>query len=225
MSFGFSLSDFLEVIDRARQTYDNYRKAPKEFHEACREISSLYAILEALEDEVKDEKSPLLRTEESQQHFKEIITGCGEVLTELYSISVKYGTLGTENAKLLHRLRFPHKTVDELRRKLTYHTNTLSTFLETVGLGTLGRVEKRLEYAEQQTLKVHETLECTSSSVVRIEQSLERSEKVHTQMGSKLEDAANERREILKAVHDLGSEFRAGAKGNSTLSARTDDGM
>jgi len=140
------------------------------------------------------------------------------------AISVKYSTLGTDNVKVWHRFRFPHKEVGELRKKLTYHTNMLSTFLDTIGLGTMGRVEKRLIVAEEQSIRVQNNLKSTSDGVVRIEGSLTKAETIQIQMGSKLDDAASERREILKAVHDLGSEFRAGAREKSMLTERTDDG-
>jgi hypothetical protein len=224
MSFGFSLGDFLQVIGLARKTYSDFHNAPREFHEVSREIGSLYAILEALQDEVKDPTSPLLHHEERQRNFKNIITGCGVVLTEMNEVREKHSSLGTEDAKILHRFRFPHKKVDELRRKLTYHTNILSTFSDTIGLGTLGRVEKRLDLAAEQSIRVHESLKTTSDCVVLIEENISQAEAVHVQIASKLDDAANERREILKGVHDLGSEFRAGAREKSLLTARTDDG-
>src|SRR4051794_19820369 len=106
MSFGFSIGDFLKVIDLAQKGYNSCRNAPSEFQQVGREIGSLYSILEALEDEVSDPKSPLLRYEERQKHFAEIITGCGVLLVELEKISSKYSSLGTENTKLLHRFRF-----------------------------------------------------------------------------------------------------------------------
>jgi hypothetical protein len=223
MSFGFSVSDFLHIIGLARTTYNNCLNAPREFHEAGRETGSLYAILDALKDEVDDPESPLLHHEQRTKDFARIVTCCRSVLSDLDQIVAKYSTLGTDNARMWHRFRFPHKEVGELRNKLTCHTNMLSTFLDAIGLGTLGRVEKRLDAVEEQSVRVHERLTSASDCVLRIEQNLTDAETLRTQMDGKLDKAASERREILMAVHDLGSQFRAGTRENSVLTAHTDD--
>lgn len=223
MSFGFSVGDFLQIVSLVRTTYNNCLNAPREFHEAGREIASLYAILDALRDEVNDPESPLLRHEQRSKDFARIVTSCGSVLSDLDRIVAKSSALGTDKAKMWHRFRFPHKEVGELREKLTYHTNILSTFLDAIELGTLGRVEKRLDSVEVQSVHVHERLTGASDCFVRIEQNLTNAEALQTQMDGKLDTAASERREILVCLHDLVSEFRAGARENTVLTTHTDD--
>jgi hypothetical protein len=198
MSFGYSVGDFLLVIELARTTYINCRRAPREFCEAVQAVKSLYIVLKALEDEVNDPRSPLLQHEQREKDFVEITASCLSVLAELDKIAVKYSSLGTNDAKLRHRLGFPNEKIRQLRGKLGFYTSALSSLLGTVGLGSLGRLEKALE-----------TVRNTEQSQARMEQ--------------KLDEATCERQEILKAVHDLGFQFRAGAKESSILSAHTDD--
>jgi hypothetical protein len=223
MSFGFSLGDFLLAINMARETCSNCLKAPKEFHEAGRAVKSLSVVLEALEDELKDPKSPVLRHKRSVADLAAIIQSCQSVLTELNTIVLKYSSLGTDDAKLWHRFRFPHKEIGLIKGKLVYHTSMLSSFLDTIGLGSLGRLEKTAKDGEIRSMQVQETVLSTERSQVRVEQKIDEAATLGTKLNIKLDDAASERKEILKAVHDLGTEFRSGARENTILSAHTGD--
>lgn len=199
MSFGFGVSDFLLVLGMAHTTYTSCIKAPREFREAAQAVKSLYVVLKALEEEACDPKSPLLRNEQRAEDVAAIMASCLSVLADLDKIAVKYSSLGTDDPRLWHRLRFPNGHIGELTRKLAYYTSTLSFLLDTIGLGALGRLE------------------------LQMEQKLDEAKVLGTNMNRKLDDATCERREILKAVHDLGYQYRAGARENSILSAHTDD--
>src|SRR5271154_5349516 len=155
MSFGISPGDFVIAINLARETCSNYLKAPKEFHEVGRAADGLSVVLEALEDERKDPRSPLRR---SKLGLRGITESCESVLAALNTIVLKYSSLGTDDVKLRHRFGFPHKEAGLLKGKLAYHTSTLSTFLNTVGLGSLGRLEKAAEDAEDRGIQVQETV-------------------------------------------------------------------
>jgi hypothetical protein len=78
---------------------------------------------------VNDPILPLLCREERQRNFTEIVIGYKVVSIEINKIKEKYSSLGISNTKILYHFRFPYKAV-ELRRKLTYHTSMLSTFLD-----------------------------------------------------------------------------------------------
>jgi hypothetical protein len=199
MSFGFGVSDFLLVLGLARATYTSCIKAPREFREAAQAVKSLYVVLKALEEEANDPGSPLLRNGQRAEDVAAIMASCLSVLADLDKIAVKYSSLGTDDPRLWHRLRFPNGHIGELTRKLAYYTSTLSFLLDTIGLGALGRLE------------------------LQMEQKLDEAKVLGTNMNRKLDDATCERREILKAVHDLGYQYRAGARENSILSAHTDD--
>jgi chromosome segregation ATPase len=223
MSFGFSVGDFLLVICMARTTYTNCLKAPREFHQAAQAVESLYVVLRAIEDEVDDPISPLRRDERRAKEFTVITKRCKLVLEQLDKIVLKYSSLGTDDTRLWHRIRFPNTEVGELRGKLSCYTSALSSFLGTVGLGALGRLEKAIDTAGSTSIHIQKTMMNAEQSQVRVEQKLNEAKDLRTQMNCKLDDATNERREILRAVHDLGSQFRAGARENSILSAHTDD--
>lgn len=158
MSFGYSVGDVLLVIELARKTYTNCLRAPREFCEAGQAVKSLYIVLKALEDEVNDPRSPLLRHEQRQNDFVDITASCLSVLAELDKIVVKYSSLGTNDVKLRHRLGFPNEEITQLRGKLGFYTSTLSSLLGTVGLGSLGRLEKTLNNTELRNIKVQETM-------------------------------------------------------------------
>ena len=213
MSFGYSTGDFLQVIRMAYATYTHCRRAPREFCSASQAAKSLYIVLKALQDELDDPRS-VLPQDERLKDLDVITMSCKSVLAELDKVVVKYSSLGTSDPRLWHRFRFPSTEIGELTRKLAYYSSALSFLLETIGLGAFGRLEKALDTAERRRVQVQE------QGQVQMEQKLN---DVGTNMNRKLDEATCERREILKAVHDLGSLYRAGARENSMLSAHTND--
>lgn len=223
MSFGFGVSDFLLVLGLARTTYTSCIQAPREFREAAQAVKSLYVVLKALEEEAIDSRSPLLRNGQRAEDVAAIMASCLSVLADLDKIAVKYNSLGTDDPRLWHRLRFPNGHIGELTRKLAYYASALSFLLDTIGLGALGRLEKALDVAELRSTQVQEKVLNTEQRQLQMEQKLNEAKVLRTNMNRKLDDAICERREILKAVHDLGYQYRAGARENSILSAHTDD--
>jgi hypothetical protein len=89
MSIGISAGDFVIAINLARETCSNCLKAPKEFHEAGRAADGLSVVLEALEDERKDPRSPLRRSKRRARHLRSITVS-------LISITIENAYLATE---------------------------------------------------------------------------------------------------------------------------------
>jgi len=92
MSFGFSPSDVFALIQLAKTTCDDCRKAPRHFGEAGRGARSLHLLFQS---EVENPTSLLNRNEECKSHIAEIASNCKLVLTQLDTIVQKYASLGT----------------------------------------------------------------------------------------------------------------------------------
>ena len=81
------------------------------------------------------------------------MTNCRSVLTDLEQLLSKYQTLGKldgSRAKPWDKLRFGNKDLSSVREKLVVHTNALSLFLQTLGTGSLGRIERVLDHLVQE---------------------------------------------------------------------------
>lgn len=147
MSFGFSPSDVFALMQLAKTTYDNCRRAPEHFGEAGRGAKSLHLVFQNLQSEIQNPTSLLNRNEDAKSHIAEIANNCKIVLSQLDGIVRKHSSLGTSKVKALDRFRFPRKEVLDIQGKLGLHESHLMTYLETIGVSALGRVEQKFETA------------------------------------------------------------------------------
>ncbi len=70
---------------------------------------------------------------------------CNGVLQQLNKLLIKYKSLGTKSKKAWDRLRWGTENLAEIREKIMSHTSSLNLFLTTLGTGSLGRIEKKLD--------------------------------------------------------------------------------
>ena len=151
MSFGFSPSDVVLLVQLAWATVRNSRKACGEYAELTRETTSLHVNLKRLERETAKPESPINRPSDTcRQDLAPIVGGCGKALDVLDRILEKYNALSDEERsrrKLWKAVRFGNgelASVKDLRLKLTYYTSNLSLFLNMVSMGSMGIVEKQM---------------------------------------------------------------------------------
>ena len=151
MSFGFSPSDVVLLVQSAWTTVRNSRKACGEYAELTREVTSLHVNLQRLERETAKPESPINRPSDTcRQDLAPIVDGCGKTLDVLDRILEKYNALSDEERskrKLWKAVRFGNgelANVKDLRSKLTYYTSNLALFLNMVSMGSMGIVEKQM---------------------------------------------------------------------------------
>lgn len=154
MSFGFSVGDFVLLVQLAFRTVDNARKACGEHNELTHETSRLHAVLQRVQQEASKPESPINRPGDSyREELASIASGCRRVLNSMDKILEKYNALSNQEKsvrKLWQKVRFGNwQIVDirDLRLKITYYTSALSLFLNMVSAGSIGRVEKQMDEA------------------------------------------------------------------------------
>lgn len=67
------------------------------------------------------------------------------VLLQLQRLVTRYKSLGTNQKRTWDRIKFGTEGIHDIREKLTFHTSAIQLFLNTLGTGSLGRIEKKLE--------------------------------------------------------------------------------
>lgn len=154
MSFGFSAGDVVLFVRLAWKTVQNARKACGEHDELTREVSSLHVVIERLEKEASKPESPINRpNDKCKKELQDIVSGCEKVLKALNSVLEKYNALSKRERsakRLWQRVRFSNgelADMRDLREKLTYYTSALSLFVNTISMGSIGRVEQQMETA------------------------------------------------------------------------------
>ena len=97
MSFGFSASDVVLLVQSAWTTVQNSRKACGEYAELTREMTSLHANLRRLERETAKPESPINRPSDTcRQDLAPIVDGCRKALDVLDKILGNYNALSDE---------------------------------------------------------------------------------------------------------------------------------
>ena len=154
MSFGYSASDAVFLGQLAWKTFQNSRKACGEHDELTREVSSLHAVICRLEKEASKPESPINRPgDRCKEELQAIVGGCETVLKLLDRVLEKYNTLSEKERsvkKLWKRVRFGNgelADVRDLRGKLKYYTSLLSLFVNMISMGSIGRVEQKMDTA------------------------------------------------------------------------------
>jgi hypothetical protein len=153
MSFGFSVSDSILLIDAARTQYNNCVAAGAEYHDLARDVKTLHSVLELLHDESLKASSPLLGGDLAfATHLAPAINGCERILEDLQTLLAKYESLSSNKPvnptrKLWDKIRFGSKIQElrEVRRKIILYTTTIAVLLDTMQLRATGRLEDKLD--------------------------------------------------------------------------------
>lgn len=106
----------------------------------------MHTALKELEDEIENPDSILNRTGAGKKaELGLLVKNCTGVLQQLNKLLTKYKSLGTTSKRTWDRLRWGAENLQDIREKLLTHTSSLTLFLTTLGTGSLGRIEKKLD--------------------------------------------------------------------------------
>jgi hypothetical protein len=142
MSFGCSLSDIVTLVQLTTGAYSNWKNACGEYNEITSVLNSLNVILERLRTEVTTPNSPLQRGSVNYQDQVTLLGNSATIVAQLNDVIVKFQHLGQSRRSNWDRLRLANRNLGEMRSKLISHTSLLSAFLDTINVGTLGRIEQ-----------------------------------------------------------------------------------
>lgn len=163
MSFGWSATDVANLAKLIWTTVRNCRKACGEYDEVTRQCESLHSVIRRLKREKSNPTSLLNRREDFfWQDLLPSLDGIQKVVLDIDSIVAKYASLNRKEkglgrlVQLWTKAKFGNKELDalnDLRSRARFFTSTMSTLLETVTSGSLGRIERSLDEAGLKDLK------------------------------------------------------------------------
>ena len=149
MSFGFSPGDVVVITQLAFNVVQNARKACGAHDGLTREVSCLHVALHRLQNEAS--KSQLLLNcigDDWKDELATLIEDCGRILNVLSRILQKYNALSEEKrsvTKLWQRVKFGNGEMQDLskiRLELMTYTSLITMFINTLSLGSQGKVEE-----------------------------------------------------------------------------------
>ncbi len=106
----------------------------------------MHTATKELEDEIESPDSIFNRTgagKKTEQWL--LIRNCNSVLKKVNNLLIKYKSLGTGSKKTWDRLKWGSVDLSGIRENLMAHTSSLTLFLTTLRIGSLGRIEKKLD--------------------------------------------------------------------------------
>ena len=107
---------------------------------------SLHTAIKELQDEAENPDSIFNRSGAGKKkELAVLVQNCNGVLQKLNSLIIKYKSLGTKTKRTWDRLKWGTENLADIREKIMSHTSSLTLFLTTLGTGSLGRIEKRLD--------------------------------------------------------------------------------
>ncbi|KAK3717818.1 hypothetical protein LTR37_005589 [Vermiconidia calcicola] len=149
----------VSVTRLVKSAVRNIKSAPQDFTEADETVRSLEILFDSIATEVQRPESIFKRDPELDERFGVLLRLCLSPLTKLCQILKKYGSLGSDNVKFFDRLKFSKREVLEIQRELALRYANLSTFLETLGLGGIGRVESKVDTIREQQDRILEAID------------------------------------------------------------------
>jgi hypothetical protein len=187
MSFGFSVSDFINVGKIVLRLYNACQNAPREFQDLSSELSSIHIVLFGLAEQARDPTSLLLRRGADRGfEWTHIRNNLQSTLAELQDLVSRYQATGRS---AWHRMRLGSQNLSAVRLKLDFHLSAINTFVGSLALSALGRMEPVLgriesllwEYVREEraghktptVLTAHETNDMVSWKQVEMDLLLE----------------------------------------------------
>lgn len=152
MSFGFSVGDFVLLVQLAHRTFRNCQQAGAEYLEIASEVRCLHSVLRILRAEAQNPESKIFRQDATATaQLVEVVDGCKVVLGSLDVLLSKYEGLKDNQAgvgqKLRQRFGFGSKIADLgiIRGKIIMYTSTLSVLIDTMQLQGTERIETKVD--------------------------------------------------------------------------------
>jgi hypothetical protein len=153
MSFGYSVGDFVLLVQLAHKAFRNCQQAGDEYLEIASEVRCLHSVLRILRAEAESPESKIFRQDPSSiAQLIETADGCRNVLASLDALLMKYDGLNLDSKagtgkKLRHRLGFGSKIAElgVIRGKLITYTSTISVLIDTMQLQGTKRIETKVE--------------------------------------------------------------------------------
>ncbi|KXL51205.1 hypothetical protein M433DRAFT_41457, partial [Acidomyces richmondensis BFW] len=151
MSFGFSPSDIVALINIAAKTYQGWKNACGDYADITGSLDSLLIILRRVDREARQPGSVLVRTRTDAEDLRGVLVNSRSTVRELHAVVERYKSLGLGRSreKNWDRICFGVKNLGDLHARLNQHTTAITAYLEAVGLGSLTRIEHGLDAIPQ----------------------------------------------------------------------------
>ncbi|KAH7345866.1 hypothetical protein BKA66DRAFT_478700 [Pyrenochaeta sp. MPI-SDFR-AT-0127] len=154
MSFGFSVSDFILIAEKAYLVYNRCKDAPGKYAGLTRRVLELRDVLDDTKSYIvqadNDGQIPQSHLRLSSLHL--MTKGCNTTLDEVDDFLEKYSDVGTEKGtrKVFSRLRFLTSDSEALEKKLELDASSLQLRLTSLTSLSVLNVKETLDRIAQE---------------------------------------------------------------------------
>ena len=172
MSFGFSVGDFVTVLNLVKRICDACHNGPKEYRELCREVKSLGAVTSQLSEDMQDPSSLLNRKGAARRKdLPQIMGNWEEALREVEIFVGKHSVMDKQHnydsskdvaKRTWHNYKVGAENLENVRGRLTFYTSTITLFLNSLTTWALGRIESKIDNLYAKLILEHKRNSTTS---------------------------------------------------------------
>lgn len=144
MSFGFSVSDVILLIELTSRAVDSWNSACGRYAKVTADLTDLENLLKQIEREAEAPDSLLVQNAIDAKGWKHLFKSCRTTVTRLEDIINKYKSLGTDRRKNWDRIRMGNENLESLNIELIKRITSLSAFVSVLGLRSQRRVENEI---------------------------------------------------------------------------------
>jgi archaellum component FlaF (FlaF/FlaG flagellin family) len=153
MSFGYSVGDFLAILQLAKHIVDACRDGPSEFRELNREIQSFEIVIQRISTDAKNPQSRLNRKGTARKKdFDQIVENCKITMEEIRKFVDKHSAIDRSDGgaagavrRVWNSYQVGSEDLNNMRGKLIFWISCINSFLNSLDPAAQTRIEHKLD--------------------------------------------------------------------------------
>ena len=135
MSFGFSLSDFIEVTKLSWRLYESLKDGPQDIKDLARDLTTVYNVLNHIQDDLGSRESAIKSHGEGRlDMFQMMTTRLRATLDEIQKLVDKFRPMAAESRapeQLWIRVRYVarQKKIKRIHQDISFHISSFSLLM------------------------------------------------------------------------------------------------
>ncbi|KAH8900813.1 hypothetical protein GQ53DRAFT_815667 [Thozetella sp. PMI_491] len=135
MSFGFSITDFKEVIALSWRLYTSLKEAPQDLKDLAKDLATVYGVLNHVLDDIK---CVTAHGEGRVKMLQTMIAGLKATLNEVQVLVDKFRPLAADQAKpeqLWLKIKWVvgHSKLKRIRQDISLHISSFTLLMTSMG--------------------------------------------------------------------------------------------
>ena len=147
MSFGWSASDILLVLNLCTKAYKAWKGAGGEYAAITSELRMLRSNLSRAKTDAEFDDSLYVRSKDDVDAWHELLESCNSTVIQLLDVVEKYRGVNSEHRgrRVWDRIRLSAKDINDLRERVHRCNASISTYLSVTTVSALQRLEPKLD--------------------------------------------------------------------------------